>query len=213
MMEDPWDLESCGKSQCLYVADRIPGCIWKVDPFSKAKPNKWMIGLKKPHKFSVISEGRIAIPKWPSSIEILETDGTLSHTIVLPADMLEPYYVVETVRKTFVVAHGHQKIAKHRACEIAKKAEDSSEWVVHWSYPENGSDKISNIDVLATDNEGRIFVTDQNNSRIIMLSESGQKLNEIITMTFPYRLCYARNNMLLFVGHYGAISVYKVKGK
>lgn len=213
MMEDPWDLESCDQSQCLYVADRKPGCIWKVDPFSKAKPEKWMVGLKKPHKFSVISGGRIAIPKWPSSIEILKSDGTPVETIELPTDMLEPYYVLETARKTFVVAHGHQKSADHRACEIAKKAEDNSEWVIHWSYPESDSDKINNIDILATDNEGRIFVTDQNNLRIIILSGSGLKLDEIHTKTLPYRLCYARNNRLLLVGRYGAISVYKVKGK
>ena len=117
---------------------------------------------------------------------------------------------METSSETLIVAHGHEKSQKQRVCKV--RSTEQEQCVVEWSFPgEDQSDKIGNIDQLAMDEMGRIFVTDQNKGRILLLDRDGKKICEFKTKKLPYRLRYEVEKKLLLVGHHGAVSVYKWK--
>lgn len=210
-IKQPWGLEAYDNDDYLYIPDRKLQCIWKVAVTSHEKGwKKRICELKNPYKFSVASGGRLVIPMWwPNSLQIRKSDGTVEKTIVLPEDIQEPYYALEISRETFIIAHGHEATQPQRVCRVRQT--EQNECLVDWSFPRDESDTIGNIDQLAMDEDGRIFVTDQNKGRILLLHKDGKKICERKTEKLPYRLCYAKEKKELLVGHHGTVSVYTLK--
>lgn len=211
-IKEPWSLEAHVNDDYLYIPDRKNQCIWKVTVTSDAKGlTKRICELHNPYKFSVASGGRLVVPiTWPNSLQIRKSDGSIEKTIALHQDIIEPYYALETSRETFVVAHGHETSPRQGVCEV--RPTEQGQCLVEWSFPRDGElDKIENIDQLAMDEDGRIFVTDQNNGRILLLDKDGKKVCESKTEKLPYRLCYAIEKKQLLVGHRGAVSVYTLE--
>lgn len=213
---EPWTLRSCEQLNSLYIADKCKNCIWKYD-LSTNETDKIVTDLKQPHKFSVTLSGVIIVPKWlpETGLQIFKSDESgrfKSEVIELPEDMREPYDALLLSSNTVVVAHGHSQTTQQRVCLLEK--DDTGPWTITWSYPPKGgsADEFNDIDEMAMDGDGILYVTDQNNQRVLLLDIEGQYLDSVDTRKLPYRICYSKHYRRLLVGHHGAISIYKHLG-
>lgn len=215
-LEEPWTLRSCEQRNSLYIADKCKDCIWKYD-LSTNGMEKIVTDLKQPHKFSVTLSGAIVVPKWLPKIGLHIYKGDeagyfRSEVIELPEDMREPYDALLLSSNTVVVAHGHSQAAQQRVYLLEK--DDTGPWTIKWSYPSKGgaADEFNNIDEMAMDSDDILYVTDQNNQRVLLLDIEGRYLHSVDTRKLPYRICYSKHYRRLLVGHHGAISIYKHLG-
>lgn len=105
-LKSPYDVAACSTSNCLYVSDLESLCIWKIAP-SDRQATLWSSVIGKPYTISVLSDGRVIIPRdgKPSSVEIYTSDAVLIEVAWLPEEIQHPMRVVETPTGSFIVLH------------------------------------------------------------------------------------------------------------
>jgi hypothetical protein len=195
-LNNPGDIASCSINNCLYVADLGGGCVWKV------REGKVEKRLKAGHvqRLSVTSEGHIVmLVSEPYGVDVFDTDGVKLSSLLLPRDLGQPWHVVRTVNKSFIVCHTESYDSRwHRVCEV------NNEGVLVKSYGESPGSKSGQLDWprhIALDSE-RVFVAEWANGRVISLDRNLKFERVLLTLqhVHPKRLFYDREIARLMVG-------------
>lgn len=215
------DIAACHRSHCLYVADGTNCVVWRValhhDP---PITTRWLTGLGDPFTLSVSTKGRVvtlAADVHPPHhvLDIFAPDATLLRRIRLPDAMDSPQHALETSHGgggggSLLVCHGWATVRHQRVCELGRDG-----GAVTRSYPANDAagHVLNRPCHLAEDGEGRVFVADSLNHRIVLLDAQLRLDQVLLTMDQddlhqPSRLCYDRSNGQLLVGHRKGVDVY-----
>jgi len=156
---------------------------------------------------SVTSCGNVLlIDGLSSTLYIYGPDAQLVHAIRLPSDMRHPRHAVETTTGNFVICHGWKDDLLNRVCEVTKDGR------VIRSYsgdPVVGGGTHVQLNTplhVAIDAEGRVYVADCFNARVVVLHSSLSLLRVIQTSDEqvgggrPWSICYSPDSRQLIVG-------------
>lgn len=136
-----------------------------------------------------------------SSLEIFDENATLLKTIQLPLYVLEPRHAVATPTGNFVVSFGWSCGIIHGICEMNESGQ-----LIHHYEPQVPWQLLRNPSHLAIDPEGRVFVADEWNNRVIRLDDQ-LHFDQIILsrgkdgFQGPFRLSFVVETNQLMVVH------------
>jgi hypothetical protein len=126
-LKSPQDIAACTINSCLYVADSCSQCVWKVKTDHKA--DKWL-DVENAVSLSVTGKGHIVMltavdvqgggvsRTWLGVVKVSDTDGVILSVKKLPCDIVNPWRVMQTVNKSFIVCHGDRATKLNRVCEV-----------------------------------------------------------------------------------------------
>lgn len=208
-LKDPFFIAACKDNSCLYITDKELKKVLKVDRHYTA--NEWDMLLEEPYRLSVISKGRVLMPKWsPPSLEIYDTNGSNLKVISLPSEIIEPWHAVEMSEGVFAVSHGDKTSPHHRVCMITCNADSSiSELTLTFGDERGGYNNDSQLNRprnLAIDEHGRVIIADAGNMRVVVLDAGWKTFASVKTTITPERICYCRESKQIFIGYFGTIT-------
>jgi hypothetical protein len=204
----------------LYVADPGSQCVWKLK--TNHKVDKWLNAQKNVVSLSVTSDGRIVMliavdlkgtgvnRTWHGTVEVWDTDGVKHSSMKVPRDIAKPWRIIQTVNKTFTVCHGDRATELRRVCEV------NSDGITVKSYGGSHVDVCGQLTTplsFAFDNEERIFVADNGNRRVLLLSRQMKAERVLLTWTDdrPLSLLYDRETTRLIIGLWsGKVEVFSL---
>lgn len=222
-MKDPTDMAASVNSNCLYVADWVSRCVWRVR--ADHKVDKWIDGVNA-LGLSVTSEGHLVIlivtdlqgsranVTCRGRVEVYGVDKLKLTVLKLPHDVGNPWRALQTSANTFIVSHGTEWTALHRVVEVNN---EGSIVTSHGGPRGNGMGQLDSPYHIALDADERVFVADCLNSRVLLFS---RKLNiERVLLTWsraddvywPTRLHYDTETSQLAVGlGTGHVEIYNL---
>ena len=200
-LKAPWDLASCEKNQLLYVSDVVDSQVWRVTPFGEVKPLV-VKGRGWPWTLSVTDDGLLVMVSEEPALRVYSSEGDVLQEISLPPGFNNPQHAIITPMSTFVVSHGRGITELHRVCEVNASGQVIQEYgglqgsaIGQLNWPHH----------ITSDGAGRIFVTDSNNHRVILLDSHCQHVRVILSaehynINWPHRLCFLKQTGQLIVG-------------
>ena len=194
----PWDMTSCIKYNCLYIADRgyTDGRNRSVHRVElNGSTTKWPPLTDVPHCLSVTPDRSNVIVTFYEVRKLQEytTHGDLVREILLQEDMVHPCHAVQLTSGKLVVSHGWPSDPLHRVCLVDIKGRGSA--AQQMNVPTH----------LAVDQDGSILVVDRDNARVLLLSASLDDVKELVPRRdvtkrwFPRRQCLDERNGVLYV--------------
>ena len=218
-MLEPWDVVACHETNNIYVADCVFRCIWRISAATDGggRVEKWIPSSKnnsattvtiKPYSLSVTSRRLLATSR-NDELFIYGEDGAELKRIVPSGDAMEVLrHAVETLHGTIIVSHlkPHPQVS-----EIDQDAK------VIRTY--GGKLELSDPRYLLTDSDGRVFVADYYNDRILLL-DGRLKLERVMLdaerhalVKRPWRLDFIERIGQLIVSGYLAncIQIFTVR--
>jgi len=195
-----YGIVACPHYQCLYVSGGYDSCVHRVALINDAVTN-WPVydsfrGLSVTDTHSVLvtcDEVR--------KIKEFGTGGKLLRQIQLPEDVVSPRHAIQLSSGEFIVCHGNRLDRVHRVCLI-----DCNGHVVK-SYGGRKGLGTQQVDVpahLAVDRNGFVFVADENNNRVLLLSPALTFVREVLSREHlkwsPLRLWLDYDRYRLYVG-------------
>ena len=180
-----------------------------------AKMMKLLDGISAPHTVCVISDGRLLLAKSrpPSCLEIYnpsQSTGKLQplQSLLLPTDIADPQYAIETTVGTFFVSHGDDRISEvsfssdgHTPGTLVR----TSDIRLNLAMPKH----------LVLDEDGGVIVADCTNGRVLHLDQRlvlkrvilNEKDDQLLK---PHRLSYDHHTGRLIVAQKNGIANVKI---
>ena len=215
-MKRPWDVISYKSS--IIVSDEESGCLWKIDDwedhlkyhttqYSDISKSKKGIVKTETYRLGALARGlddgtfmvRVTMNEESKFKVIKNIQDSTHEKQVFGSHVQNPYHVAPYVKgKSYAVIH--QMETTTRSVDLVRsdgKLNEHSSLIhalcdaVHLNKPES----------VAVDEDGRIFIADCNNCRIVVIQEgrsiSVVKLGE---NEHPHKLCYVPERRQLIVG-------------
>lgn len=211
-IEDPYDILSSEKEQCLYISDYGYKCVWKMMT-TDHRVIKWLEGIEDVSTLSISNDGLVLISRCiePCSLETYSPDASLVHRIILPDNYINLMRAVMTSKGTFVIAH-----------QMWTESDDSCRWEIS-EVNQDGQiinrypNELNEPYYLSLDSDDRVFVADYQTDRVIML-DSNLKWRRILLnreedgISFPHSLFYDRikNEILIYFNIQKTICIYRI---
>ena len=171
------DMTSCEHYQCVYIADPILSYIHRVDVQGAA--THWAVN-DIPHGLSVNKANNVLVTcHVVRKIKEFSSHGHLLREITLPDDVIKPWHAIQLTSGQFVVCHGHCTDPIHRVSVVSENGHDTL--LAHGG--QQGAD-TGQYDVpahLAVDNNEFVFVADQNNRRVTLLSPTLNYIRQVVS--------------------------------
>jgi DNA-binding beta-propeller fold protein YncE len=164
---DPRCITSCRIHQLVYILDWRDHNIWKllkdgtIAKFESSERARCMKSL------SCVS-GRLLVVG-DKELSIYGPDDALIKTVALPEEM-SPQHAVETPRGTFVVSHTSREGAETGESTSDRVSEINGSGQVVKVFGGEAQGKLKWPYHVAMDPEGRVFVADFGNRRVLMLN-------------------------------------------
>jgi len=192
------------------------------------KDNKLVSWLQKvgvAQRVSVTSDGRIVVliathvqgsegsQAWRGRVEVYNSAGVRLTILKLPHDISNPWHVVQTVNRSFIISHGDKDTQQNRVCEV------NNEGIIVASYggpPGSGLRQLHLPVHLALDNKERVIVADCFNQRVLLLDRRLNIQRVLLSWSTesrdaPLRLVCDSDKSQLLVGLYsGRTEIYKL---
>ena len=169
----PFGVAACDRNKCIYVSDKASECVWRVS--EKYEVKQLIAGLRGTGKLSVMSNGDLIVLEG-GQLNIYKPNGNKLKNIPLPQELAEPEHAIESTRGTFFISQGITA-GIHRICEIS-----CDTGTILQSYGDRKGNAKGQLDFpayIALDPEGRLFVCDYGNSRILLL-DGNLKLQRVL---------------------------------
>ena len=207
----PWDMTSCRRHRCLYVADLDTNSVHRVEPSNDdvdddgstttTTSTRWSVD-DKPEGLSVVTGsgfdgGANVIVACDRARKLKEytTRGVFVREVRFPVDLTSPWHAVAVPHRRpstddgggrFVVCHGWGSDPLHCVCVVDAAAAGSAADVVRvrqsYGGPPGAADgQLSSPARLAVDRRGRVIVADYNNNRVLLLSRSLDDVTVLVT--------------------------------
>ena len=240
-MEDPKDIQSIDKENCLYVSDQREKCVWKITRQTDYQHIviRWLTLDYAPHCLSVSRNGHLLlVTAWSSILDIYGSDAELLRLIHLPRDIEDSIHAVETSMGNFVILHQcmetEEELESRPNGRSKKWAWTVSEFtregqMVRRFIPLNETQKLKNPRYITLDSNDQVFVTDTGNDRVILLDpdlkwnrilcssndEHHEEEEEETKIRRPLRSYYDERQKQLIVGggyfYLGGFNIYAVR--
>ena len=180
-------LHRCHENSCV---GRSEPPLVKLDPMSGQRVDAWGNGLQAfPHGLHLDREGNVwiadvgrgdapgghVVRKFTSDGELLMTIGRPGIAGDDPGFLREPTDVVVSREGAIFVTEGHTKNGPHS--RIAKFESDGT-FVAHLGSTGQGHLQLSAPHAIAIDTEGRLFVADRDNNRIMIWDQDGNYFDQ-----------------------------------
>ena len=176
---DATDIIACRHNLCAYVSDHAFNCVHRV-PLSGATVTHWPIN-DKPARLSLTytHSHSVLVTCWKvRKIKEFSTDGQLLHVLTLPQDVVSPWHAIRLSSGEFIVCHGAPNNRLHRVCLIGS---DGSV-VKLFGGPKGSGSQQMNVPVhMAVDRNEFVFVADQNDDRVLLLSPQLTFVREVVS--------------------------------
>ena len=177
------DIVGCGYNRCAYISDYSHSSVHRVTlrgPITCWPVNDTPIRLSVTHRHTVlVSCGQVR------RIKEFSTNGRLLRVVTLECGML-PWHTIQLSTGQFLVCVGHPEDQFHSVCLI------SSGGIVVKSFGGpigSGSQQMSGPAHMAVDRNGFVFVVDQNNSRVLLLSPQLTYVRDVLSFNWrPQRV-------------------------
>ena len=180
-------LHRCHQNSCV---DRSEPPVVKIDPTTGRRIDTWGAGLMAfPHGLHVDHEGHIwvadvgrgdapgghVVRKFTADGELLMTIGRSGIAGDDRDTLREPTDVVTSRDGTIFVAEGHIKNGPHS--RISKYAPDGT-FLARLGSTGQGHLQLSAPHALALDTQGRLFIADRDNNRLMIWDQDGQYIDQ-----------------------------------
>jgi len=193
------DMTSCEHYRCVYVGDRGVECIHRLDVQGAAI--RWAVN-DQPWGLSVNAAYNLLVTcHYVRKIKEFSSHGDLLRELTLPDDVIHPLHAIQTRNCEFIVCHGVRDDAVHRVCKISADGRH----IIKSHGGQRGSD-IGQFDVpfhLAVDNNEFVFVSDDFNRRVTLLSPTLDYIRQVVSPEYlkwlPNRLCLDIHRRRLYV--------------
>jgi len=208
-LSDPCDIVACEQTSQLYVTEDEK-CVWRVSA-DGADIKHWLPKSPDdtftPWTLSVTSTRLLVTSRDTRQLIQFDAVGDELRRVQLPDDMA-PEHAVESPTGTFIVSiYDNQLKQQHQVAEVNTGGEVMRQFSGSRLSPPH-------IEHMAVDSHGNIFVTDDDNSRILLLDAQLSLRRVIIDehqLNWPLRLCYREQSGQLLVGLYhGDVLVFDV---
>ena len=215
-LEEPRDIVSCARNNCLYIIDGKafgqPMEILKVDKNGNILKKVWRDSDW--GRLSVTSESNLilAVLDKRKLLEITP-DGELVHEVRLDVDLPRPWHAMKLTSDRFVVVYGRGSVGG--ICMV-----DSKGKVLMSASREALGASVRLLINVAINRDGSFLVVDEDGGRIILLSSTLEYERELISrkngLRQPRRLFVDERNGRLLVcdnsQHVGRILVFDIAG-
>ena len=202
---DPWDMTSCRKFRCLYIADLYTREIHRVE--LNGATTRWKV-TDEPDALSVtLDPDYHVLVTFCDAHKLNEftTNGTLVREILLQEDMVYPQHAIQFDGQ-FIVSHGIDSDQLNRVCIV------SSTGHVTRCYGGPAGSAAGQLNIprhLAVDGQGNVIVADCINKRVLLLNNMLDYVGELVSTRnsyrpklFPERLCLNISRGRLFVADF-----------
>jgi len=188
------DMTSCEHNRCVYVADGKGNCVHRLC----VHVTRWTVN-DVPEGLSVNAAHNVIVACIDvRKIKEFSSHGDLLRQLTLPNDVINLSHAIQTRSGQYIVCH---VIPVHRVCMISADGRD----IVHshggWSGLDTGQCKYPRH--LAVDDNEFVFVADQFNRRVTLLSPTLQYVRQVVSRDQlewgPYRLYLDTQRRLLYI--------------
>jgi len=193
------DMAACPYYRCLYISGNDDQWLHKVAAVDDCVTN-WRVN-DVPKFISVTDTHSVLVTCGEArKIKEFSTDGKLLRQIQLPEDIVSPLHTIQLSSGEFIVCHGDLPDPVHRVCLI-----DSNGHVVKsYGGPKgSGTQQMTSPAHLAVDRNGFVFVADDNNHRVLLLSPALTFVREVLSREqlkwLPLRLWLDSDRRRLYV--------------
>jgi len=171
------DMTSCEHYCCIYICDHIVECIHRLD--AQGAAIQWPVN-DEPYGLSVNAEHNLLVTcDEARKIKEFTTDGHIVRTVCLPGDVISPWHTVQVRSGQFIVCHGDVGDAVQRVCMIS--ADGRHIVHSHGGQPGSDTDQYNVPSRLAVDNDEFVFVMDDNNRRVTLLSPTLHYVRQVVS--------------------------------
>jgi len=171
------DMTSCEHNRCMYIGDSDVKCVHRLDvqgPVTRWAVNDWPGGLSVNAAHNVL----VTCPD-VRKIKEFSSHGDLLRELTLPDDVINPVHAIQTRSGQFIVCHGGGGDPVHRVCMISADGRH----IVHSHGGQRGSD-TDQYDApghLAVDDNEFVFVADDCNRRVTLLSPALEYVRQVVS--------------------------------
>jgi len=172
------DMTSCEHYHCLYIGNGIDECVHRLD-VDGATTTRWAIH-DNPYSLSVNSSHNVVVTLTEAcKIKEFSSHGDLLRELTLPDDVISPWHTIQSRSGQFVVGHSKFCAEVHRVCVIS--ADDRRIVHSHGGQWRPGSGQYYMPCHLAVDDSERIFVADNGNRRVMLLSPALDDVRQVVS--------------------------------
>ena len=175
------DMTSCEHYHCVYIADHIVMCIHRVDVQGGAT-TQWAVN-DEPESLSVTKAHNVLVTcHVVRKIKEFSSHGDLLREMTFPDEVSSPWHAMQ-LTSGHVVCHGDRSDAVHRVCLMNENCTQ----IIHLHGGQPGS-STGQYDVpihLAVDDNEFMFVADQNNQRVTLLSPTLNYVRQVVSRDKP----------------------------
>jgi len=173
------DMTSCEHFLCLYISDHKAECIHSLGLQGNA--TQWPVS-DKPWGLSVNAAHNVLVTCLDvGKIKEFSPRGDLLRDVTLPDDVINPFHAIQLTSGQFIVCHGSRSRGDrvHRVCTVSADGRE----IVHSHGGQRGSDTGQyNAPVhLAVDSNEFVFVADQHNQRVTLLSPTLNYIRQVVS--------------------------------
>ena len=194
-------MTSCEHFLCLYISDHIAGCIHRLGLQGNA--TQWPVSAVAPRGLSVNAAHNVLVTcRYIRKIKEFSPRGDLLRDITLPDDVINPWHAIQLTSGQFIVCHGVDTDRVHRVCTVSADGDE----IVRSHGGQRGSDtgQYDGPSYLAVDNNGFVFVADEDNQRVTLLSPTLSYIRQVVSRDqvkwWPAFLCLDVQRRRLYVG-------------
>ena len=180
-------LHRCQDNSCV---GRVEPPVVKLDPRTGKRLDTWGEGLMAfPHGLHVDHEGNVwtadvgrgdapgghVVRKFTADGELLMTIGQSGVAGDSPGLLREPTDVVTTPDGTIFITEGHIKNGPHS--RVSKYSRDG-QFIAHFGSTGQGHLQLSAPHSAALDTQGRLFIADRDNNRLMIWDQDGSYIDQ-----------------------------------
>lgn len=178
--EDPADIASSEKEQCLYVSYPSGKCVWKITRDSNNQHNiiKWLTTDYAPFNLTVSKYDQSLVILSSSALMIYGSNAELIRSIQLPKEIAHHRHAVETSFGNIIIIHkwtdekeveSQLNILQRERRWIVSELTSDGQVVIRRFIPLNETQKLNFPTYFELDSDERVFVSDDLNRRVILL--------------------------------------------
>jgi len=171
------DMTSCEHCRCVYMSDGDGECVHRLDV--QGAFTRWTVN-DKPQGLSVNTSHNVIVTcDVVRKVKEFSSRGVLIRQIILPGDVIHPFHAIQTRSGQFIVCHGEVGDPVHRVCMMSADGRH----IVHSHGGQPGSDtgQYSMPAHLAVDDNEFVFVLDDNNRRVTLLSPTLEYVRQVVS--------------------------------
>ena len=173
------DMTLCKHLLCLYISDPDAECVHSVGLQGNA--TQWPVS-DEPHGLSVNAAHNVLVAcRLVGKIKEFSPRGDLLRDVTLPDDVVNLFHAIQLTSGQFIVCHGSflRGDPVHRVCTVSANGHE----IVRSHGGQRGPDtgQCNGPTYLAVDNNEFVFVADEWNRRVTLLSPTLNYIRQVVS--------------------------------